>query len=82
MVPFILRRLKKDVLTELPDKVESVVYCELDKAQRKLYEATLVSMNKEIQTELGEGNEGQSRMKMLAMLTRLRQLCCDSQCFI
>ena len=82
VAPFILRRLKKDVLTELPDKVESVVYCELDKAQRKLYEATLISMNKELQAELGEGNEGQSRMKMLAMLTRLRQLCCHPALYL
>ncbi|MDO4926920.1 MAG: SNF2 helicase associated domain-containing protein [Turicibacter sp.] len=82
VAPFILRRLKKDVLTELPDKVESVVYCELDKAQRKLYEATLVSMNNELQAQLEEGNEGQSRMKMLAMLTRLRQLCCHPALYL
>ena len=74
MAPFILRRLKKEVLTELPDKVESVVYCELEKEQRKLYEATLVSMNQELKSQLGESGDGAGRMKMLSMLTRLRQL--------
>ena len=82
VAPFILRRLKKDVLTELPDKVESVVYCELDKEQRKLYEATLVSMNQELKSQLVEGGEGAGRMKMLAMLTRLRQLCCHPALYL
>lgn len=82
VAPFILRRLKKDVLTELPDKIESVVYCELDKDQQKVYEATLVSMNQKLQAELSEPNGGQSRMKMLAMLTRLRQLCCHPSLYL
>lgn len=82
VAPFVLRRLKKDVLTELPDKVESVVYCELDKEQRKLYEATLVSMNQELKSQLVEGGEGAGRMKMLAMLTRLRQLCCHPALYL
>lgn len=82
VAPFILRRLKKDVLTELPDKVESVVYCELEKEQRKLYEATLASMNQELKSQLVEGGEGAGRMKMLAMLTRLRQLCCHPALYL
>lgn len=82
MAPFILRRLKKDVLTELPDKVESGVYCELEKEQRKLYEATLVSMNQELKSQLGESGDGAGRMKMLSMLTRLRQLCCHPALYL
>lgn len=82
VAPFILRRLKKEVLTELPDKVESVVYCELEKEQRKLYEATLVSMNQELKSQLGESGDGAGRMKMLSMLTRLRQLCCHPALYL
>lgn len=82
VAPFILRRLKKDVLTELPDKVESVVYCELEKEQRKLYEATLVNMNQELKSQLGESGDGAGRMKMLSMLTRLRQLCCHPALYL
>lgn len=82
VAPFILRRLKKDVLTELPDKIESVVYCELEREQKAVYEATLVSMNKELQAEILESGENQNRMKMLAMLTRLRQLCCHPSLYL
>jgi len=74
--PFILRRLKKDVLTELPDKTETVLYTNLAQEQKKLYYANLSSMQKELSTEL-QSVTGKNRMIVLAMLTRLRQLCCD-----
>ena len=74
--PFILRRLKKDVLTELPDKTETVMYTNLAPEQKKLYYANLASIQKELHTEL-QSVSGKNRMVVLAMLTRLRQLCCD-----
>ena len=80
--PFIMRRLKRDVLTELPDKLETIMYCEFSEAQRKLYEATLISMNAELQEQLGENSLNQSRIKILAMLTRLRQICCHPSLFL
>lgn len=74
--PFILRRLKKDVLTELPEKTETVLYTNLAPEQKKLYFANLSSMQKELETEL-QNVSGKNRMVVLAMLTRLRQLCCE-----
>lgn len=74
MKPFILRRLKKDVLTELPDKTETVVYADMDAEQRKLYLANLALAKKEAQQQLSGGKNG--KMMVLALLMRLRQLCC------
>lgn len=73
--PFILRRLKRDVLTELPKKTEQVLPATMDTAQRQVYLATL----QELRGQLAGGGRlsGQSRMTVLAMLTRLRQICCD-----
>ncbi len=73
--PFILRRLKRDVLTELPPKTERVLPATMDTAQRQVYLATL----QELRGQLASGGRlsGHSRMTVLAMLTRLRQICCD-----
>ncbi len=70
--PFVLRRLKKDVLTELPSKTETVQYAILSGEQRKLYEANVYQTRKEL-----EGATDRDRMQILAALTRLRQICCD-----
>ncbi len=73
--PFILRRLKREVLTELPPKTERVLPATMDKAQRQVYSATV----QELRALLRGGGRlsGQGRMTALAMLTRLRQICCD-----
>ncbi|MFD1037009.1 SNF2 helicase associated domain-containing protein [Virgibacillus byunsanensis] len=80
--PFILRRLKKDVLKELPDKIESVHVSELTKDQKDLY----VGYLRQVQQEAAESMKGsgfnQNRMKILAGLTRLRQICCHPSLFI
>ena len=74
--PFILRRLKKEVLKELPDKLEEVVYSRMETAQREIYEARvqklLDSLSKQSQEEYRVG-----KLQILAELTHLRQLCCD-----
>ncbi len=70
--PFILRRLKKEVLTELPDKTETVLYTEMENEQKKIYAANAAQIKGELK-ELGDSD----KIKILAMLTRLRQLCCD-----
>ena len=73
--PFILRRLKRDVLTELPEKTERVLPATMDTAQRQVYLATLQELRGQL---IGGGRlSGQSRMTVLAMLTRMRQICCD-----
>ncbi len=74
--PFILRRLKRDVLQELPEKTETVLRAGMSPEQEKLYFANLASMHQELAKELAE-DKGQNRIMVLAMLMRLRQICCD-----
>ena len=74
--PFILRRLKKDVLKELPDKTETVIYNNMEEAQKKLYLAYLAKAKEELNEEIGQKGIAKSHIKILALLTRLRQLCC------
>lgn len=74
--PFILRRLKKDVLKDLPDKIEKNMFTRLDGEQQKLYDAHV----KQLQLFLdGTSDEefSSSRIQILSQLTRLRQICCD-----
>jgi len=80
--PFILRRMKKDVLTELPDKYESKMLTDLSEEQKKVYLSYLANIRNDIQTELSEGGLDKSRMKILAALTRLRQICCHPSTFL
>ena len=69
--PFILRRLKKDLLKQLPPKQEQVLYCELNEEQKSIYTA----IAREAGTiEVGEYNK--KRFAVLALLLRLRQVCC------
>ncbi|MBC2243807.1 DEAD/DEAH box helicase family protein [Listeria booriae] len=75
--PFLMRRLKRDVVKELPDKIETNLYSELTEPQKKIYLAYL----EKIQQEIGE-NEQEDRIKLLAGLTRLRQICCDPALFV
>jgi len=80
--PFILRRLKKDVLKELPDKIETVSYAHMETIQRKLYTAELMKLQEEFNIEVTEHGYEKSQIKILSMLTRLRQICCHpSLCF-
>jgi superfamily II DNA or RNA helicase len=75
--PFLLRRRKRDVAKDLPEKIEQVVLSSLTTHQRAAYDALL----REIQQGLGGSgknvNAGAQRMKMLTGLLRLRQVCCD-----
>lgn len=76
IVPFILRRLKKDVLSELPPKVTTFSSVLLEGEQRKVYEAYAMKAAGELD-EMEKEAPAERRMRLLAMLTRLRQLCCD-----
>jgi len=80
--PFILRRLKKDVLKELPDKIESVHKSELTVEQKRLYLGYLEKIHGEAVEAIQTEGFQKSRMKILAGLTRLRQLCCHPALFI
>ncbi|MBQ6686288.1 MAG: DEAD/DEAH box helicase, partial [Firmicutes bacterium] len=74
--PFILRRLKQNVLKELPEKVESVVYVPLEGEQQKLYMANLAKAKLEVGNAIAEGGFETKQLEILALLTRLRQICC------
>ncbi|MGL4688397.1 MAG: SNF2-related protein, partial [Fusobacteriaceae bacterium] len=80
--PFILRRLKKDVLKELPEKIETDSIIELETEQKKLYLSYLSKVKEDISQELNDLNEGQKQLKILAILTRLRQICAHPKLFI
>lgn len=80
--PFILRRMKRDVLTELPERIESNLISELTDEQKKLYVATLQKIQKDTQKLLQEEGFHKSRMKILAGLTRLRQICCHPSLYV
>lgn len=82
VAPFILRRIKKEVLKELPDKTETVMYSEMDSEQEKLYKAYLSSSKKEINNEIEEFGFEKSKFKILSIITRLRQICCHPSLFI
>lgn len=78
--PFILRRLKKDVLKELPDKLETVLYSAMEGEQKRLYAAGASALK--IRLEEGGSDLSEDRMQILAELMRLRQICCEpSLCF-
>lgn len=74
--PFILRRLKRQVLKELPEKLEETVTVRLEGEQRKLYEAAAEQLRQELaRSDDSEFKSG--KLQILARLTRLRQICCD-----
>ncbi|WP_128103700.1 DEAD/DEAH box helicase [Paenibacillus sp. DCT19] len=80
--PFILRRLKKDVLEELPDRIETVQRSELTDEQKKLYAAYLAQLQDETSKDMEDGGFNKNRIKILAGITRLRQLCCHPALFV
>jgi superfamily II DNA or RNA helicase len=80
--PFLLRRLKKDVLKELPDKIETVHASELLPEQKKLYVAYLTKLQEDTTRRIREEGFQKSRMHILAGMTRLRQLCCHPGMFV
>lgn len=74
--PFVLRRLKKDVLKDLPEKLEEVYYAPLEDEQKDLYEARVQRL-KLMLTKQSDKEFKENKILVLAELTRLRQLCCD-----
>ncbi len=64
--PFILRRTKKDVLQDLPDKIEDYYYCKMERKQKDIYDAYVGKLKEDLK---------QGGNNILALLTRLRQIC-------
>jgi superfamily II DNA or RNA helicase len=75
--PFMLRRLKRDVAADLPERIEQVSYCELGEEQRALYQEVLQAGRREMPDASDPASQAKSRMIVLTALLRLRQICCD-----
>jgi SNF2 family DNA or RNA helicase len=82
VTPFILRRMKKDVLFELPDKIESKLTTQMTEEQKKIYLAFLQEAKKNIKQEIQTVGFERSHIKILAALTRLRQICSHPAMFL
>ncbi|MEB3283724.1 MAG: DEAD/DEAH box helicase [Candidatus Sericytochromatia bacterium] len=77
--PFLLRRLKQDVATDLPPRTEIVSYCELGPEQRRLYDETLAAVRGHIFAEVRSKGLRRAHFHVLEGLLRLRQVACDPQ---
>jgi superfamily II DNA or RNA helicase len=75
--PFMLRRLKKEVASDLPAKLEQVSFCDLTPDQRSVYQQLIAASRKEVLEAVGAQGVAKSRMVVLTALLRLRQVCCD-----
>ncbi|MFS0822835.1 SNF2 helicase associated domain-containing protein [Bacillus sp. 1P02SD] len=80
--PFLLRRVKEDVLSELPEKIELMESSELLPEQKKLYAAYLAKLRQDTLKHLDKDTIRKNRIRILAGLTRLRQICCHPALFV
>lgn len=75
--PFLLRRTKEQVATELPPKTEIIHWVDLNEAQRDVYETMRLAMDKKVRDEITRKGVGRSQIIILEALLKLRQVCCD-----
>ncbi|GAF15532.1 superfamily II DNA/RNA helicases, SNF2 family [Bacillus sp. JCM 19045] len=80
--PFLLRRMKEDVLADLPGKIEAIESVELLPEQKKLYASYLAKLRHDTFKHLDKDTLRKNRIKILAGLTRLRQICCHPSLFV
>lgn len=80
--PFVLRRTKKEVLTELPEKTVTILNNEMEEEQQNIYLTYLAQAKEELTSEININGFEKSQMKILALLTRLRQICCHPKLFL
>lgn len=73
--PFLLRRTKEQVAADLPEKTETILYCDMGTEQRKLYEMMRERIRQEINEKVEEGGINKAKFKILEGLLRLRQIC-------
>ena len=77
--PFLMRRLKADVMSELPDKLSTTMYCEMGAEQRRVYQAALYKSRSWVNELLEQKGLDGSRIEVLSAITLLRQICCHPQ---
>jgi superfamily II DNA or RNA helicase len=75
--PVMLRRLKQQVVKELPEKIEQISYCDLSPEQEELYQKLRLESRRKLEELSGAKDQGRARMTMLTALLRLRQVSCD-----
>jgi superfamily II DNA or RNA helicase len=75
--PVMLRRLKKEVARDLPEKIEQIAFCDLTAEQRELYAKLQREGRQKVETLASEKKSGAARVAMLTVLLRLRQACGD-----
>ena len=80
--PFVLRRTKKEVLKELPDKTTTILNNEMEGEQLNIYLSYMAQAKQEIREELQLNGIENSHIKILSLLTRLRQICCYPGLFL
>ncbi|MCE2981930.1 MAG: SNF2-related protein, partial [Parachlamydia sp.] len=81
VAPFILRRMKKDVLEDLPPVSEIVYHCHLSDVQQKLYRSYAASARQELSQLVKKEGFDRVQIHVLATLTRLKQICCHPAIF-
>ena len=74
--PFILRRLKADVLNDLPDKIEEVRYAKFAKEQQLVYDSQVICMRNMLDSQ-DDASVKKNKLQIMAELTKIRQICCD-----
>ena len=74
--PFLMRRLKKEVLTELPDKLETTLLAQMPQDQERVYQAALMRLRDRVDDLLRTKGIHKGRTEVLAAITELRQICC------
>ena len=79
--PFILRRMKRDVAKDLPDKVENIAYCELTDEQRDVDLQVLDATNEELFKSIEQNGLEKSRLSIFSALLRMRQICCHPRLY-
>jgi SNF2 family DNA or RNA helicase len=81
VAPFILRRMKSDVLQDLPPVSEIVYHCQLSTAQKELYKSYAESARDELVKLVQRDGFDRVQIHVLATLTRLKQICCHPAIF-
>ena len=76
IAPFILRRIKRDVLRDLPDKLEEIRYAGMESKQQKLYDAQVIRMRNDLKKQ-SDTDFKRSKIEILFELMKIRQICCD-----
>lgn len=75
--PLVLRRTKKEILQQLPEKSETKVSIAFEETQKRIYRDVAIAYNSRIQNSIRDNGEAKSQLQMLTALLRLRQVCSD-----